>query len=219
MKMRPVRVFLVVSVMLAVMVSWVGYVVAEPIARARVGTAQGQSSQPENNAPYASFQKIADDSDAVSVEVPTAWSDVETGPWLYQGREVGVFVAASPALDDFYAQRKTPGVFIAASRELARSTNVAELLGLERQKLAGKCKLKERKNYTDAFYRGLSDAYVTCASGQHSMLVLAVTPPDQNILILLRINRVTDADTAAVAKIFETFHVLGIPGHDDHHDH
>jgi hypothetical protein len=217
--MRHIRMLVLGIGMLAATLVWAGYVVAEPITVQNQGRSQVDRGQPPKSPAYTSFHKLSDDSDAMSLEVPTAWDDVETGPWVYQGRTVGVFVAASPVLDDFYALRKTPGVFMASSHELAHSTDVAALLGLEQRKLTGKCKLTERKNYADAFYGGLSDAYVACVNGQHGMLVVAVTPPDRHQLILIRINRVSDADTAAIARIFETFQVLGIPGHDDHHDH
>ncbi|HEX6287728.1 MAG TPA: hypothetical protein VFZ66_00985 [Herpetosiphonaceae bacterium] len=217
--MRHVRVLVLASLMLALTLGWAGYVVAGPIGSHSQGRSQADRGQAENSAAYTSFHKMSDDSGSMSLEVPTAWSEVETGPWIYQGRVVGAFVAASPALDDFYALRKTPGVFMAASHELADSTDVAGLLGLEQRKLTGKCKLKERKAYTDAFYGGLSDAYVACVNGQQDMLVIAATPPERDVLLLIRINRASDADTVAIARIFKTFQVLGIPGHDDHHDH
>lgn len=216
--MRQMRTLVLMSCMLGMTLALARYVVAEPITSQTQRPMHAAGSS-EKSAAAASFHNISDDSDAMSLDVPTAWSQVETGPWVYEGNSVGVFVAAAPALDDFYALRKTPGVFMGASHDLAHSTDVAALLGLEQRKLSGKCKLKERKSYADPFYSGLSDAYVACVNGQHEMLVVAVTPPDRQMLILLRINRAGNIDPAVIARIFQTFQVHGVPGHDDHHDH
>lgn len=217
--MRQVRTLVLISCMLGMTLALARYAVAEPITRQNQSRTQADRGLSERSAPSTGFHKISDDTDAMSLDVPAAWSQVETGPWILQGSAVGVFVAASPALDDFYALRKTPGVFMGVSHDLAHSTDVAALLGLEQRKLSGKCKLKERKSYADPFYSGLSDAYVACVNGQYDLLVVAVTPPDRQLLILLRINRAGAVDPAVIARIFETFQVHGVPGHDDHHDH
>jgi hypothetical protein len=168
---------------------------------------------------YSGYVTVKDDSEAITVDVPTAWNDVETGRWMYRGRDVGVFIAASADLQAFNSRKPEPGVFIGVSHTLAHEGNDQGILNFEQNGHAQGCKRQGRSNYKDPFYAGQSDLYVQCAAGGRNRMVVVALPANREWLILLRITAKSDADLQAATKIFQTFQVLGDPEHDEHHDH
>lgn len=178
------------------------------------------SGQASASATYSSYTKVSDDHEKIMMEIPSAWNDIESGHWMYQGRQVGLFITAAADLQAFSATKKEPGVFLGASQQLARTQTVETLLDLEKKVIGKKCKVKERKAYQDTFYTGNYDSFIQCAQGNHNLLVVAATTADRRVLILLRMNIVSDADLTAAARIFATFQALGnLDVLDEHHDH
>lgn len=169
--------------------------------------------------PYSGYTRVTDNEEAISMDVPVEWNDIETGKWTYKGKEVGVFVAASGDLANFYSTRSQPGVFIGVSQSLARAYNKDGLLDLEKGGFSRQCVYNGRFDYQNLFYTGRYDHYTNCAAGTPNLLVFTTTSADRKFLILLRIVVVSNADLDAAATIFDTFQVLGDPEHDFHHDH
>ncbi|RPI94890.1 MAG: hypothetical protein EHM40_05060 [Chloroflexi bacterium] len=167
---------------------------------------------------YSGYTRVTDNEEKINVQVPVEWSDIETGAWTYQGTEVGVFVAASSDLANFYSTRSQPGVFIGVSHSLAHTYSEDGLLGLEKSDLSRQCLHKARSDYKNQFYAGQYDQFTNCRAGTPNLLVFTTTSADQKSLILLRIVLVSDADLEAADMIMNTFQVLGDPEHDEHHD-
>lgn len=180
-------------------------------------TIQDQSALAQGN-PYSGYTRVTDNEEKITVQVPVEWSDIETGAWTYQGRDVGVFVAASGDLANFYSSRSQPGVFIGVSNALARTYGEAGLLGLEKRDLSRQCAHKGRFDYKNQFYAGQYDQFANCATGTPNLLVFTTATADQKSLIMLRIVLVSDADLEAADMIMNTFQVLGDPELDEHHD-
>jgi hypothetical protein len=178
------------------------------------------SGQASASASYSSYMFVSDDHEKLKIEIPSAWNDIESGHWMYQGRQIGLFITAAADLQAFSATKKEPGVFLGASQQLAQTQTVESLLELEKKVIGKKCKVKERKAYQDAFYTGSFDSFIQCTQGNHNVLVVAATTADRRMLILLRMNIVSDADLAAATRIFATFQALGnLDVLDEHHDH
>jgi hypothetical protein len=165
---------------------------------------------------YTAYQRLTDPYEAITVQVPSAWSDVETGRWSYQGRDVGVYVAASSDLAGFDRLEREAGAFVGVSSSLGQSTTVAEVLARERERHTGKCSRVERRDYGDRFYLGLSDSFGGCAGG-HDRVSVAVLGPGGRYLVLVRASIVSAADVAAVARVFDSFQVIDRLD-SDHHD-
>jgi hypothetical protein len=174
------------------------------------GLAQGTS--------YSGYTEITDNEEKIKVQVPVEWSDIETGAWTFKGRNVGVFVAASGDLGNFYSTRSQSGILIGVSRALAQSYNKDGLLGLEKRDFSGKCRYKGRFDYKNMFYTGQYDHFTDCATGVPNLLVFTTASADQKSLILIRIVVVSQSDLEAVDKIINTFQVLGDPERDEHHE-
>ena len=180
---------------------------------------QDQAILVQGPSSYSGYTRVTDNEEKITVEVPVEWSDIETGAWTYQGREVGVFVAASGDLANFYSTESQPGVLIGVSHSLATTYGEDGLLGLEKRDLSRQCLHKGRFDYQNQFYAGQYDQFTNCATGTPNLLVFTTTSADQKSLILLRIVVVSEADLEAADIIMNTFQVLGDPERDEHHDH
>jgi hypothetical protein len=168
-------------------------------------------------ASYSEYTEITDNEEKIKVQVPIEWSDIETGKWSFKGKNVGVFVAASADLGNFYSTRSQPGVLVGVSRSLAQTYNKEGLLGLERRDFSRKCVHKGRFDYQNQFYSGQYDHFADC-SGTPGVLIFTTASADQKSLILIRIVVVSEADLQAVDIIMNTFQVLGDPERDEHHE-
>jgi len=167
---------------------------------------------------YSGYTEITDNEEKITAEVPVEWNDIETGPWMSKGKSVGVFVAASGDLANFYSSRSQPGVFIGVSSSLAHTYDKDGLLGLERRDVSRKCLLKGRFDYQNQFYSGKYDHFTNCAGGVPNLLVFTTASADRKSLILIRIVIVSQADLEAADTIINSFQVLGNPEQDDHHE-
>ncbi|RPI94888.1 MAG: hypothetical protein EHM40_00050 [Chloroflexi bacterium] len=168
---------------------------------------------------YSAYTRITDNAESISVSVPVEWSDIDTGPWTYNGRSSGIFLSASTDLSRFNADGSAPGLLIGVSSSLARTSGKDQLLGAERADFSRRCIYKGNFNFQGLFYNGSYDNYSNCSSGGSDLLVFTTTSADRKLLIMLRIAIQSDADLEAASKILETFQVLGNPETDSHHDH
>ena len=178
---------------------------------------QEQSVLAQDPSSYSAYTQITDNEEKIMVQVPVEWSDIETGAWTFKGKNVGVFLAASADLANFYSSRSQSGVLIGVSHSLAQTYNKAGLLGLEKRDLSRQCVEKGRFDFRNKFYFGQYDHFTNC-SGTPGLLVFATTSADQKSMILIRIAVVSEADLEAVDTIINTFQVLGDPERDEHHD-
>ena len=178
---------------------------------------QQQSGLAQDPASYSGYTRITDNEEKIVVQVPIEWSDIETGPWTYKSKTVGVFLAASGDLASFYSLGAQPGILIGVSNTLAHTYGKDGLLGLEKQDVSRKCLYKGRFDYQNQFYSGQYDHFTNCANTP-GLLVFTAASADQKSLILIRITVVSDADLEAVDTIINSFQVLGDPERDDHHD-
>ena len=167
---------------------------------------------------YSGFTRVNDNEDKITLQVPVEWNDIETGEWKYQGRNVGVYVAASADLGNFYSTRSEPGVLIGVSHALQNSYGKEGMLALEKRDLSSRCTYKGRFDFQNQFYMGQYDQYTNCAAGTPNLLVFTTTSADKKSLIFVRMVAVSQADLEAVDKILSSFQVLGDPEVDDHHD-
>ncbi|HEX9385573.1 MAG TPA: hypothetical protein VF918_04590 [Anaerolineales bacterium] len=176
-----------------------------------------QSNVSQSPSAYSGYTRVNDNEDKITLQVPVEWNDIETGKWTYKGRNMGVFVAASGDLGNFYSTRSQPGVLIGVSHALAGAYGKEGLLDLEKRDHARSCLYKDRFDFQNQFYVGQYDQYTNCAAGTPNLLVFTTASADQKYLILLRIIVASEADIEAADTILSTFQVLGNPERDDHH--
>jgi hypothetical protein len=189
----------------------------EESSQAKRHLSSGQFTLAQSPSAYSGYTRITDNEEKITVQVPIEWNDIETAAWTYKGRNVGVFVAASGDLGNFYSMRSQPGVLIGVSHGLQNAYGKEGLLGLEKRDMSGQCHYKGRFDYKNPFYTGQYDQYTDCTTGSPNLLVFTTTSADQKFLIMLRIVVVSEADVEAADTILNTFQVLGNPEKDEHH--
>ena len=188
---------------------------------------QGRSQRIGN--PYTDYMRITDALELISLRVPTEWQDIESGPWIVEGLEEGIFVAASANLDNFYADGAEPGVFFsAATAQPADFTGgrragtphpiMAQLLQTQRQNNLNGCDPDGSYTYEDFFYEGLYDLYINCTNGQDEMMLSAM-PAFEGHVTYLEITLTDEYDMEAASNILDSFQVLHSSLEDDHHEH
>ena len=152
---------------------------------------------------YAEYVIVNDDSGALSVEVPSAWSDVNGTPWEVDGEELGPSLTAASSIEGFNDTWATPGLFFAASESLIAEVNETELLDLF--DFSDSCIFDERVEYADELYTGYYDIWSECGDEGTLYIVLATTPESRSYIILVTVQIVSDADLEAFDNILNSF--------------
>jgi hypothetical protein len=140
----------------------------------------------------------------VSMDVPTAWADTDVESfWQYGDDLVGVSITAAADIAAWTSGWDTPGVFFAASTALTATESVRSLL--DGQDYSFACQYDGRYDYADALYNGAYDLWVDCDGRDTLFVVLAAETPASDVLMMLQIVVVTDADLEALDAILASF--------------
>jgi serine protease Do len=156
---------------------------------------------------YESYVDVTDDSGAISISIPDAWSDISGIPWERDGGNIGVSIVAAPDLQGWYDTWEVPGVFFGASRSLIAELDETALL--DSNDFSGSCTFDSRNEYSDALYTGSYDLWVDCDGLATTMVVVAAVPEDRSFIMLLQVIAVSDADFDALDTILNTFVASG----------
>ena len=165
--------------------------------------AESNDAQPATTAQYTT---VTDDSGILQVSVPTSWGDVDGTPWVADGEEIGVSVAAAPDLDSFLNSWTTPGVIFNASADFAAEYSTGDLLDLI--DYTGDCAYSGRNDYSDQLYAGHYDVWENCGGSDTMGVVLAATPADNAFVTLVMVQIVSEADLEALDQILASFQVV-----------
>jgi len=102
-------------------------------------------------------------------------------------------------------------MFFGASSDLADFGGYIELLDIRREDFLAACDLDGRFEYDDILYRGKYDLFYNCG-GEFGpwFLVLTAVPKDDSteLMIMIEVQIVNDADLEAVDRILESFEVV-----------
>ncbi len=158
-------------------------------------------------ATYTEFVGIYDDSQAVYVEVPVEWADVDGSNWVGDdGSIYGSSIIASTDIQGFSSTYTTPGMQILAGTVFGDST-MGELADI--MDFSDACTYDGRFDYSDGFYTGVYDQYSNCDGQGSIIIVLAAEPVEQHYSVIVLVQVVTDADLDALDHILDTFIVVG----------
>lgn len=161
---------------------------------------------------YSDYMQITDDYNAIVVEVPTSWGEMDGRPWIDSGEVIGASIWAAPDLNGFINTWGTPGVKFDVSDDLAELGGYIQVLDIVSADFRGPCELDGRYDYNDGFYRGKYDYFTKCGGLPNvSYLVLSAVPVDtsQQLLIVVQVQILSDADVDAADRILRTFDVVG----------
>ena len=149
---------------------------------------------------YGDYTTVSDDSGALEVDVPTAWSDVDGG-----ATDVGPAVSAAPDVDAFIDGWETSGVIFIASREVG--DDIDALLD---QYAYEQCTQDAAEDYSDGEYTGKTRIGRDCGDTDTTIVVIAATKDDDPAITVLVIVQLTvAADNEALDRIETTFRVVG----------
>ena len=158
-------------------------------------------------ATYTEYVGIYDDSQAVYVEVPVEWAQVDGSNWIGDdGSIYGSSIIASTDIDGFSNTFTTPGMQILAGTVFGNST-MGELADI--MDFSDSCTYDGRFDYSDGFYTGVYDQYSNCDGQGSVIIVLAAEPAEQDYSVIVLVQVVTDADLDALDHILDTFIVVG----------
>jgi len=161
---------------------------------------------------YSGYTMVSDDYDAIQVEIPVEWSDVNGGAWVRDDREIGAAISASSNLDDFWDTYSTPGIWFSASREYAQLYDEAAFLDTLAD-YSDDCVYEGRFEYEDTAYTGIYEYYSDCGSVGSWIVNVVVVPENREYLIWVQTQVVGDADLDALDHILDSFYVIGdLPG-------
>jgi serine protease Do len=169
------------------------------------------SAPPEEGAAYTEYVTVQDDYDAIQMDVPATWSDVDGRPWTSDNGAEFASIYASPNLEDFEGTWGTPGVKFNVTGEKERVGGHIQMLEASRSMaFLADCTLDDRYEYNDGVYRGFFDYYTSCG-GSADYLILSAVPIEDigDVLVFVEIQIVSDADLDAADRILQTFNIVG----------
>ena len=157
---------------------------------------------PSPTSGYDSYDYISDINNTISVEVPTEWSDRNLEDlWTYGEVSIGAAIAAATDRQAWIDGWQTPGMFFGASAALPETVESM----LDAEDFSSSCTYDGRTDYSDDYYEGAYDLWIDCDGADTLFVVLAAEPPGSNVLMLLEIVVVSDADLEALDRILASF--------------
>ena len=160
---------------------------------------------------YSEFVTVQDNAGAIQVNIPSSWSEVSGEPWVVDGETIGASITAAASIDNFNNTYDEPGVFFAASDDVAKLAGYIQLLDAYRDSFKSDCEFKGRYDYKDTAYEGAYDVYESCSGSSDTMVVLSARPQEYktSMLVTVIVNMLSDSDAAALDEIMRTFDVVG----------
>ncbi len=154
---------------------------------------------------YEEYYTFENDARTIRVDLPRAWSDVSTGSWRRGNTEIpqSIALVAAPDISGFQNTWTTPGMFLGASRQLARELTPDQLL--DETAFNGECTYDGRSDYSDPLYTGKYDVWLNCGGQETALLVVAFVPEDGSFLGMVQVQVVSEADLEALDRILDTF--------------
>lgn len=164
---------------------------------------------------YSSYVTVKDDSNSIQVDVPAEWTDVDGSEWdqtwtLDNGNSynfTAASISASTDLTSYNNGYDTPGMFFAASADMAKIGGYMQLLEGLRPWYNSDCTLDGTYDYSDTVYEGKYDVWKNCGLNNTMVVSLAARPINDptGYLIVVEVKIVTDADLDALDQILNTF--------------
>lgn len=151
------------------------------------------------------YEYVTDDSGRISVEVPTAWTDIDGAPFIDgSGNEIFDVIIAED-VQAFVETFDVSGVRISASYDVARTTNEINILEGYFDEFSELCTYEATEEYADPFYTGEYDVYRDCQGTGADFYVVAVVPESRAFVIWIEAVVRSDADLLALDRILDSF--------------
>ena len=151
---------------------------------------------------YTEYVSVTDDLGVLTVEVPAAWTDVDTAPDTDEAGNTIPYIAAAPSLTEFLETWTTPGMLFGALS--ASEWTVDELLST--YTFGEHCSDGGVHEYDDGAFAGAYQLWENCGGTSSSYVVLATNfTAGSDYVYLTAVQVVTSADLDALDHILRTF--------------
>jgi len=157
------------------------------------------------------YMAITDDYEALYVEVPVDWNQIDGAPWSDYWGDLyfdAADVIASPDYDEFMARYDYPGIRFTASEDWGAIGGYIQLLDGVKHWYDESCTWEWRETYVDPVYEGAYD-YWYCGRNADVVVVGArpIAAPTA-FLVLVQVQMVSDFDWDALERIMDTFDLM-----------
>lgn len=148
---------------------------------------------------------VSDDTGAVTVQVPSSWSDVDGTQYSDDQGNAVYDVSASTDLQAFYSGWDVSGVSVSASQQALANQTVDGILDREgaAPQTAG-CANDGRQPYSDALYTGSYDYWYNCGDTGSTYIVIAANADDGTHMIWVRL-QLAPGDEWAIEPVVGSF--------------
>lgn len=168
------------------------------------GLFAARADEPEEVAAYESYTQVTDDVGAITLELPTAWNDLDGA----ENPQVGPSMHAAPDLEAFHATWHVPGVIV----ELSQDGGSADIDALMRQLgPSGQCTSEGREPYGDPQLSGTIERWSNCGGADVHAVTAALATDDDRAVVRLFGQAVDDRDIAAIDQALATLEIGRIP--------
>lgn len=149
------------------------------------------------------YRTIVDKQHLFSVDVPTAWQDLQEGAWEFDGEVVGGQFVIAPDVDRFLNSWAMPGVILSVSTAVANRLDAADLL--DSLDYATSCTYGSRTAYADDRFTGLYDSWTDCGAVKSREYVIVLKSRADDYTFCINGTVITDADWEALDHMIESF--------------
>ncbi len=143
---------------------------------------------------------LTDDSGAVSITVPAAWSDTSGSPWFVEGAEVGPAITAAVDIEDWHSAWDTPGAFIGVATSGFRPD-----LG----DFSGVCVRGPQQDRTTGSLVGTIQSWSSCGGAGSDFLVFRGEPEGGGFVVLVQLVSTDGSGPAELDRMLATFSYQG----------
>jgi serine protease Do len=168
-----------------------------------ISTLIGSQTDVATGDSYATYVTLTDDTGTISVDVPAAWTDVDTVPADVNGQAVP-WIQASTNIEEFDTSYRVPGMVFAA---VPTTTPPGELLA-DFAPSPGECTDEGIEPYSDSRFVGELQVWGECAGTEAAYVVLVSELNSGGPYRFVTIVQVlSSADLEALEVILRTFNV------------
>jgi hypothetical protein len=162
---------------------------------------------------YAAYQRVSDDTDQISLLVPSAWGSRYGNGWHprgmppYDGERIGPGVNAATNAADWFSDSRIPGVFVGASSTAVKKGRYTP------ERLAAQlgppgCTSDGQSPY-QASTTTLTGVEATWKCGTAGLYTLSAWPEDHAYIVFVQIRIVDPRDQTARDKILSSLRITG----------
>jgi serine protease Do len=161
---------------------------------------------------YANYVVVTDELNALQVEIPSEWVDVDGRPWVDNGEVIGAAISASADLTTFWDSWLGSGMYFYVTDEFDRLGGDVGLLDTYRAGYIDDCGDGGRREFENLNYRGQYDIFFGCGDSSGPLLVVLTAVPKEDpaaFIVFIGVQATREADLDALDQVLRSFQVIG----------